>query len=81
MITEREEVARALDAAARRWPEDRHHRSRLLIRLLAEEHRAVTEQQGRLVAARRAAVTRTEGSLTGVYGPGHLADLRQDWPA
>lgn len=79
-ITETDEVAAALDAAARRWP-DVTHRSELLRRLVAEGHRAVVAHQDREVEARRAAVHRTAGALTGVYEPDELAELRRDWPA
>jgi hypothetical protein len=29
---------------------------------------------------RRLAIAELSGSLTGVYAPGYLDDLRQDWP-
>jgi len=80
MITETDDVARALDDAARRWPEDRHDRRRLLLHLVEEGHRAALEQQDASGVERRAAVTRTGGALTGVYGADYLAELRQDWP-
>jgi hypothetical protein len=32
-------------------------------------------------AARRAAVEQTAGALTGVYAPGELTSLREDWAA
>lgn len=80
MVTETERVARALDAAARRWPDERS-RTKLLLRLLEEGHRAVEEQHERHRAARRDAVARTGGAATGDYGPGYLAELRADWPA
>lgn len=80
MITETTEVARALDDAAERWPEDRHDRRRLLLHLVEEGHRAALGQHAVQVAEREAAVTRTGGSLTGLYGQDYLAELRQDWP-
>jgi hypothetical protein len=80
VITETEQVARALDAAARRWPADRDNRARLLARLVEEGHRAVVGQQERDAHARRDAVASTSGALTGAYGDGYLAELRADWP-
>jgi hypothetical protein len=80
MITETAQVARALDDAAKRWPEDKDDRRRLLLHLVEEGHRAAIEQHDVHVAARRASVTRTGGALTGLYGDGYLAELRQDWP-
>jgi hypothetical protein len=81
MITETDAVARALDDAAKRWPEDSHSRAKLLLRLLAEGHRAVVGQHERTADARRDAVSRTAGVLTGVYGQDYLSRLREDWPA
>lgn len=81
VITETEQVARALDDAARRWPADSGNRSKLLLHLLDEGHRAVVGQQESLVRDRRDAVARTSGALTGMYGEGYLSGLREDWPA
>lgn len=80
VVTETERVARALDDAARRWPEERS-RTKLLLRLLDEGHRAVAGQREQRAADRREAVARTSGALTGVYGRDYLAELREDWPA
>jgi len=80
VITETEQIVRALDDAARRWPADRDNRARLLVRLVEEGHRAVISQREHDAEARREAVARTSGALTGAYGDGYLAELRQDWP-
>ena len=80
MITETEDVARALDDAARRWPEDAHDRARLVRRLLEEGHRSVVEDELALLVARRKVVQETAGMFTGLYEPDHLAKLREDWP-
>lgn len=83
VITETEQVARALDDAARRWPADSGNRAKLLLllHLVDEGHRAVVGQQESLVRDRREAVARTSGALTGLYGEGYLSGLREDWPA
>lgn len=80
VITETDDVARALDDAARRWPQDRSDRRRLLLHLVEEGHRAALAEHAGRVAARRAAVERTSGVLEGVYPGGYLDSLRQDWP-
>jgi hypothetical protein len=77
-ITETEELARALDDAARRWPGER--RARLLVRLAEEGHRVVRAQGDAEAARRRAAVGRTRGAVSGAYGEGYLRRLRGDWP-
>lgn len=81
MITETDEVARALADAARRWPQDRARPTRLLVDLVREGHRAITAEVARASADRRAAIEGTGGALTGSYPAGYLDDLRDDWPA
>ncbi len=81
VITETEQVARALEDAGRRWSADRGNRGKLLLHLLEEGHRAVVGQQESQVRDRRDAVARTSGALTGLYGDGYLSELREDWPA
>lgn len=81
VITETEFVSAVLDEAARRWPEDAQRRSKLLLRVLAAGHRALADQQEQVALDRRAAVARTSGSLTGLYGDDYLEALRTDWPA
>jgi hypothetical protein len=80
-ITETEDVARALDDAGRRWPEDRAARGRLLLRLVREGHAAIRGRDEADTADRRDAITRTSGALTGAYDEGYLTTLREDWPA
>lgn len=80
-ITESDEVARALRAAARRWPEEAGSPSRLLLRLLNEGMRAVEEGGAAELERRRDAVRSTSGALTGTYPDGYLDDLRGDRPA
>lgn len=81
MVTETETVARALDAAAERWPDDRRHRGRLLVRLVEEGGRAVERHEDEEAARRRQTLAETSGALTGLYGPEYLDRLRHDWPA
>ena len=81
VVTEGEAVARALDDAARRWPEDSGNRAKLLLHLVAEGHRALLDERERTDDAHRQAVARTSGALTGLYGEGYLDHLREDWPA
>ena len=79
-ITETEELAAALDAAAARWPEI-HSRRELLLRLVEEGREVIDRNRDEETARRRAAIPRTSGALTGAYEPGELKRLRDDWPA
>jgi hypothetical protein len=80
-VTETEDLAAALDAAARRWPEDAGSRTRLLLRLVEAGERTINREHELDLARRRAAVERTAGALTGVYARGSLEELRDEWPA
>ncbi len=79
-LTETDELSAALDAAARRWPEDAASRPRLLLRLIEAGQRAIDNERERERTRRRAAVEHTAGALTGVYPPGYLERLRHEWP-
>ncbi len=81
LITETEQVAQALDEAAKRWPAERGNRAKLLLHLLEEGYLAVVGQRESAIRERREAVARTSGVLTGAYGEGYLDELREDWPA
>jgi hypothetical protein len=74
-VTDSGAVSELLDEAQRRWPQIRD-RKELLLRLAEAGHEAI-ERDG---AARRAAVAETAGALSGVYEPGELERLREDWP-
>jgi hypothetical protein len=77
-VTETDEVARALDEAARRWPGE--PRSRLLVRLITENGRAIAELNEEEVARRLAAIDRYAGTFAGLYSADYLEELRKDWP-
>lgn len=80
VITETDQVAAAIDDAARRWPQENGNRPRLLLRLLEEGHRAVAAQRQEFAAGRRSAIAATSGVASGMYGAGYLDRLREDWP-
>lgn len=80
LITESDELAAALDDAARRWPEDRHSRAKLLVHLAEAGHRALTADSQRKRTQRLTAIHSTSGALSGTYGPDYLKQLREDWP-
>lgn len=79
VVTETDELATALDAAARRWPG--LTRTQLLTRLALEGDCAARGMDEQSRRHRLAAVRRHSGALTGVYESHYLARLRADWPA
>ncbi|HEY3828129.1 MAG TPA: hypothetical protein VGL57_02925 [Solirubrobacteraceae bacterium] len=80
-ITETEEVAQALDRAARHWPKDASRRGQLLVHLVQEGNHALEHTDEERRNRREAAVQRTAGALTGVYPADYLQRLRDDWPS
>ncbi len=78
-VTESDELAAALDAAAARWPGV--PRSQLLVRLALMASDAEEQITRSHRDRRRQAVNRHAGALTGVYEDGYLHTLREDWPA
>ena len=80
IITETADIASALDDAARRWPEDADSRATLLRHLVDEGHRSVAEWRAKAREERLLAIRRAAGSMTGVFGPGYLEELRREWP-
>ena len=78
-VTESDDLAIALDAAARRWPEV--SRPQLLVRLALEGEHAAQQAREERRGRRLAAIRKHTGILTGCYGPDYLKKLREDWPA
>jgi hypothetical protein len=79
-ITETDDVAEAIDVAAARWPDVRSRRE-LLLRLVEQGRQVIERDEAEELDRRRQAIRQTSGALTGVYEPGYLERLRDDWPA
>lgn len=80
VLTETDELAAALQLAAKRWPQDAGSGSKLLLRLIRVGEQAIGHEHEQVRAQRREAVRRTHGQFRGVYGPGYLERLRDEWP-
>lgn len=78
-VTETDELADALDEAARRWPH--LSRAQLVVRLAVAGHRAAQQSRDDRRRRRLAAIRTYSGCLHGVYGPDYLRRLREAWPA
>lgn len=77
-VTETEQVARALNQAAQRWPGE--PRSQLLLRLVEAGSAALEQGEHDEQVAHRAAVAASSGAYTDAFGPDYLHTLREDWP-
>lgn len=75
MLTDTGDLSQLLDDAHRHWP-DVTDRKALLLLLAAAGGKAIAAK----AAEQRAAVAETAGALTGLYEPGELERLREDWP-
>lgn len=75
MLTDTGELSDLLDVAQRHWPE-LTNRKQLLLRLAAAGAEAIATEAEK----RREVIDATAGALTGIYEPGELARLREDWP-
>lgn len=74
-LTDTGKLSELLDAAQRRWPEVTERKA-LLLRLATTGGEAIAAE----ASERRMAIADTAGMLSGVYEPGELERLRQDWP-
>lgn len=79
MITETDEIARAIDAAARRWPDSASNRAELL-RLLVMTSDVALEQEREARRTQRTAAIRHLASIGIANPPGWPESLRDEWP-
>jgi hypothetical protein len=80
-ITETADIARALDLAAKAWPELADKPGALLRRLILLGRNTLAHERATADDAREQAIDATAGALAGVFGPAYLHELRDDWPA
>jgi hypothetical protein len=81
MITESDALAKAIDDAARLWPEVKDERAELLRRLIDRGIESVEAEFNEQIEARRKAVMEVAGSLSGIWPENYLEELRAEWPA
>ena len=79
LVTETDDLAAALDDAARRWPG--LSRSQLVVRLALDGHQAAMAEREQERSRRLAALRAHAGQFSGTYGADYLERLRSDWPA
>lgn len=77
-ITETPDVARALDAAAKRWPGE--SRSKLLLRLVHAGEQELAKAEDERALRRRRAIELTSDKYAEAFSDDYLSKLGQDWP-
>ena len=80
LLTESDRLREALQQAGARWPEDRDRPTALLLHLIDEGRHALDAEADERRRRRLHAIQHAADGLEGVYYPGHLAELREDWP-
>jgi hypothetical protein len=80
-ITETDDIARALEVAAKTWPDLADKPGALLRRLILLGRNTLVHDRATAEDAREQSIDATAGALAGVFGPNYLHELREDWPA
>lgn len=80
MITESDELAHALDAAARIWPEYRNNRSELLRQIVRVGADRVEHKETERVAKRKAAIEASAGTFPSLWPVNWREQMRDEWP-
>jgi hypothetical protein len=80
MITETEELTRALDAAASLWPADKGKRAELLRHIIDQGVDVVESLADKKAEKRRTAIHAVAGSMTGIWPDNWREQLREEWP-
>jgi len=80
MITESDALAKAIDEAARLWPEVKNERAELLRRLIERGIESVEAERNEIIEARRKAIREAAGSLSGIWPENWRDELRAGWP-
>jgi len=80
MITESDALAKAIDDAARLWPEVKDERAELLRRLIDRGIESVEAEFNEQIESRRKAVMEVAGSLSGIWPANWREEMRAGWP-
>lgn len=81
MITESDQLAEALDHAAKIYPDLRDERAELLRYLIERGIQSLDAEYNEKVEARKNAIREVAGSLSGVWPENYLEEMRAEWPA
>ena len=81
MITESDQLARALDHAAKVYPELVNERAELLRCLIERGIQSLEAEYDEAIEARKKAIREVAGSMSGIWPENYLEELRNEWPA
>ena len=81
MITESDELAKALDTAARIWPEHRENRSELLRQIVRVGTERIENTESERVSRRKAAIEASAGRFRHLWPSDWRDEMRDEWPA
>ena len=80
-ITETDDIAAALEIAAKTWPDFADKPTALLRGLIGLGRSTLVHDRAAADGVRERSIDATAGALAGVFGPNYLQELREDWPA
>lgn len=81
MITESDQLAKALDHAAKFYPDLSGERAELLRCLIERGIQSLEIEHNEVIEARKKVVLELAGSLSGIWPDNYLEELRAEWPA
>lgn len=81
MITESDQLAEALDHAAKIYPDLRDERAELLRCLIERGIQSLDAEYNEKVESRKKAIREVAGSMSGVWPENYLEEMRAEWPA
>lgn len=81
MITESDQLAKALDLAAIVYPDLVDDRAELLRCLIERGIESLEAEYDEKIEARKKAIREVAGSLSGLWPENYLEELRSEWPA
>ena len=80
-ITETDDIASALEIAAKTWPELAEKPGALLRRLILLGQNTLMHDRVAVADVREKSFDATAGAFAGVFGSNYLHVIREDWPA
>jgi hypothetical protein len=80
-ITETDDIAAALQIAAKTWPDLADKPAALLRGLIILGRNTLVHDRAAADGVREQSIDTTAGALAGVFAPNYLQELREDWPA